>query len=267
MPKFSRPELTQHYEIDGSGPPLLLLGGMMSDSATWGPLVPLLIDAFTVIRPDNRTTGRTTPWDARATVADMVSDAIALMAYLGHARFHVAGHSMGGLMALEIAGLAPEQVASASVLASGRVRVPRTMAVFDSLLAIRRAPKGEEMWLHALYPWIFRPAFFEDPETASQAMSAALAYPYKQSADGMALQIEALRGFRPQSNPADLTCPVFVAYAGEDLLIPPSAARASFQAIPNLTEVTIAQAGHSIVWDAPDAVAEHLRCFLNDHPL
>jgi pimeloyl-ACP methyl ester carboxylesterase len=267
MPDFIRPELSQHYEVDGDGPPLLLLAGLLSDSATWAPLVALLKDRFTVIRPDNRTTGRTAPWDAPVSVAAMAQDAIALMAHLGHAKFHVAGHSMGGLMALEIAGLVPQHVATAGVLASGRYRVPRTMAVFDALLAIRRAPHGEEMWLRGLYPWMFRPGFFEDPDNVPQAIAAALAYPHAQTADAMALQIEALRSFRPQTNVAELGCPIFVAYAGQDLLIPPDVARAGFQAIPDLTEVTIEDAGHSIVWDAPEELAGHMRNFLNAHPI
>ena len=267
MPEFSRPELTQYYEVDGKGPPLLLLGGMLSDSATWGPLLPLMTKDFTVIRPDNRTTGRTMPWDATVSVAEMAADAIALMHHLGHDRFHVAGHSMGGLMALEIAGLVPDLVASAGVFASGRYRVPRTMAVFDALLTIRRAPMGEEMWLRGLYPWIFQPGFFDDADNVAQALAASLAYPYAQTADAMALQIEALRSFRPQCDPAGLKCPVFVAYAGQDILIPPEVARAGFQVIPDLTEVTIENAGHSIVWDAPKELAGHLHRFLAAHPI
>ena len=267
MPDLALPDVSLHYEVDGSGPPLMLLAGLLSDNATWGPLVQQLQNHFTVIRPDNRTTGRTAQFDAPVSVAAMAQDAIALMNHLGHEKFHVAGHSMGGLMALEIAGMVPDHVVSASVLASGRFRVPRTMAVFDALLAIRRGSEGERMWLRGLYPWIFRPGFFDTPRNISMAMEASLAYPYAQTADGMALQIEALRSFRPQTNVAELKCPVFVAYAGHDLLIPPDVARGGFQTIPDLTEVTIEDAGHSIAWDAPEELAGHMKAFLDQHAI
>lgn len=265
MPDLQLSDISLHYEIDGAGPPLLLHAGMLSDSATWAPLVPLLTPHFTVIRHDNRTTGRTTPVDAPNSAALMAQDALALMDHLGHDRFAVAGHSMGGLMALELAALAPDRVTHASVLASGRVRMPRTMAVFDALQAIRRAPNGEELWLRALYPWIFGQAFFEDSQNVETALEAALAYPFAQTAEGMAHQIEMFRAFRPQANVSGITCPVLVLYAGQDLLVPPALARPSFATIPTLTEATIDHAGHSIVWDAPQEVAAHLVGFLTSN--
>lgn len=262
MPDLPLGDITLHYEIEGSGPPLLLHAGMLSDSASWGPLVPLLSGHFTVIRPDNRSTGRTIPVDAANSAALMARDVLRLMDHLGHARFAIAGHSMGGLMAMELAGLAPERVARACVLASGRVRMPRTVAVFDALMAIRRAPKGEEMWLRALYPWIFGQHFFENPQNVEMAVEASMAYPFAQTPEGMARQIEMFRAFRGTTQPGDIACPVLVLYAGQDLLVPPALAKPGFQAIADLTEITIEDAGHSIVWDAPTEVAQHLLAFL-----
>ena len=262
MPDFKRPDVSLHYEIDGSGPPLLLLAGMLSDSATWAGFAPLLTDQFTVIRPDNRTTGRTTPWDAKTSMELMAQDALALMDHLDLGPFHVAGHSMGGLLAMDLATLAPEKVSTVGVFASGRVRLPRTLAAFRSLLAVRRAPKGEELWLRALYSWIFGPAFFEDPQNAETALTAALNYPYVQSVDAMAHQIDAFSVLRPVAKPELITCPTLVAYAGQDILVPPEQAQPSFQGIANLTEITIPDAGHSIVWDAPEELAHLLLGFL-----
>jgi len=267
MPDLALNDLSLHYEVEGNGPPLVLLAGMLSDSAAWTPLVPLLRNSFTLIRPDNRSTGRTTPKDAPATMDLMVRDVIALMDHLGHARFHVAGHSMGGLMTLEIAGLFADRVASATVMASGRVRSPRTTAVFDSLLAIRRMPMGEETWLRALYPWIFGPAFFTDPGNAEAALKAALAYPYAQSPDAMAHQIDAFKLFRPEASLSDITCPALILYGAQDILVPPALAKPGFDGIVKKTEFTVENAGHSIIWDAPGDVASRLLDFLSEHPI
>lgn len=267
MPDLALNDLSLHYEVEGTGPPLVLLAGMLSDNATWTPLVPLLSDDFTVIRPDNRTTGRTTPQDAPATMDYMVRDVIALMDHLGHARFHVAGHSMGGLMTLEIAGLFADRVASATVMASGRVRSPRTTAVFDALLAIRRMPNGEEAWLRALYPWIFEPGFFTQTANVDAALEAAQAYPFAQTADAMAHQIDAFSRFRPESSLSQITCPTLILYAAQDILVPPALARPGFEGIAQKTEVTVENAGHSIAWDAPADVSSTLLDFLSAHPI
>ncbi len=267
MPELARDDITLHYEVDGDGPPLLLLAGMLSDSASWGALAPLLTPHYTVIRPDNRTTGRTTPWEAEVSVAHMARDAQALMRHLGIDRYHLAGHSMGGLMAMELSGLEGDVIASLTILASAPVRVPRTMAVFDTLLAIRKSEGDQSLWLRALYPWIFRPAFFADPQNMQLALDAALSYPYAQSTDAMAHQIEALRGFRPATRPADITCPTQVIFAADDLLIPEAAAREAFSAIPGIQQHTIPDAGHSIHWDAPKSVAERLLGFIDNNPI
>lgn len=267
MPELSLKDVTLHYEIEGDGPPLLLLAGMMGDSASWGALAPLLTPHFTVIRPDNRTTGRTIPWNAPVSVHRMAQDAQALMQHLRHSSYHVAGHSMGGLMAMELAGLAGGALASLSILASAPVRVPRTAAVFDTLLKIRQSAAGEELWLRALYPWIFQPDFFNDAKNTENALKAALGYPHAQTADAMAHQIEALRSFRPTVRPADLACPTQTLFAEHDLLIPEPAGRTVFEAVPDITQHSVAGAGHSLHWDAPQAVADHLRSFIAQHPI
>lgn len=266
MPDLKLPDVSLHYEIGGDGPPLILLAGMLADSATWLPLVPLLEPHFTVIRPDNRTTGRTAPWDAPVSVGQMADDVLALIDHLGHDRVDIAGHSMGGLMGMEVAGLAgPDRVRSLTILASAPVRIPRGMAVFEALLAIRRSgPKGEELWLRALYPWIFRPSFFALPANVPTAIAAALDYPHAQSVDAMALQLQALAGFRPRVRPGDIACPVQTVFAGHDVLIPNAAAREAFAAIPNVQQHVIEDAGHSIFWDAPEAVAERILGFVAD---
>ena len=267
MPKLDRSDISLHYEVTGDGPPILLLAGMLSDSASWGPLVPLLEPNFTVIRPDNRTTGRTTPWDASVTVQHMAQDAAALMEHLGHDRFHVAGHSMGGLMATEVAGLIPHGVQTLTILASAPVRVPRTMAVFDTLREIRHAPDGERLWLLALYPWIFRPAFFADPSNTDIALQAALNYPHAQSLSAMAHQIEALRGYRPTARLNEIRCSTKIVFAEHDLLIPESLGREAYAHIASVEQVTLPDAGHSIHWDAPDSVADHVIEFVGQNPI
>ena len=266
MPDLPLSDVTLHYETGGDGQPLLLLAGMLSDSASWGPIIAPLQARHTVIRPDNRTTGRTTPWNAPVSVGQMARDAQSLMDALGYDMFHVVGHSMGGLMAMELAGLVSPRIASLTILASAPVRVPLTMAVFDTLRDIRGSADGETLWLKALYPWMFGPAFFANPENTQVALDAALAYPHAQTLPAMAHQIEALRSFKPETRPSDITCPTQVLFAEHDLLIPEGQARKVFSAIPSVSQSTIADAGHSIHWDAPDAVTKHILDFTGSHP-
>ena len=87
----------------GKGTPLVLVHGFPLDGSIWDEVVPLLTDEFDVIVPDLRGFGRSTTLDAPYTVTDMAGDIAALLAHLGLDEAMLAGHSMGGYVALAFA--------------------------------------------------------------------------------------------------------------------------------------------------------------------
>ena len=258
MPVFEHSGIGQQYEYSGTGPPLLMIAGMMSDSASWAPLVPLLEPHFTLIRPDNRTTGRTVPWDAPASVDLFAADCAALLGHLGTGPAHVIGHSLGGMIGMRLARAHPDSVRSLTLAAAAPVRLERNVALFKTLLDIRRSNAAPDVWLHALFPWLFAPALYEITGAVAQAAVAARAYPFAQSAQAMAHQITALEGYIPESI-TDIVHPVQALLAQGDLLLPSALAQPALGHTPTHL---IPNAGHSIHWDAPDGVAEHLRRFI-----
>jgi pimeloyl-ACP methyl ester carboxylesterase len=264
MPSLSLPEVTLHYEIGGSGPPLLLIAGMASDSASWAPLVPRLEQGFTVIRPDNRSTGRTVPGDAPASVAIWAQDAVALLDHLGIPSAQVIGHSLGGIIALQMAVTAPHRVSRLALLASAPLRLPRNEALFALLVALRAPGLPPDLWLRAFLPWLFHPRFFEDPAVQDSAIAQSLAYPHAQTAPAMAHQARALAEFEPHLLLAGPKVPVLALLSQDDLLIPAQAAGAALAAFADLRMVMLSGAGHSLHWDAPGMVLEHVLPFLHE---
>ncbi|WP_299286885.1 alpha/beta fold hydrolase [uncultured Tateyamaria sp.] len=263
MPKLDRGDISLHYEVTGNGPPLLMLAGFMSDHASWTPLVPLLRDHFTCVQIDNRTTGQTAPWDAPVSIGHMCKDAVALMDALEHERFHVVGHSMGGIIALHMAQEIPARLASTHIAASAPIRLPRNTALFANLIAIRRSNATPDTWLRALFPWLFNPRVYHDPGAVDRAVADSLAYPHAQSADAMEHQLTALRGF-DGTDLASPTCPTQVLLGALDLIVPPDHVLAVLSHLPHHI---IEGAGHSIHWDAPEIVADHVRAYAAKHPI
>lgn len=85
----------------GDGPPVILVGGALSDRAAAGPLAALLAGEFTAVAYDRR--GRGDSDDAPAYAVEReVEDIAALVEYAGGAAF-VFGHSSGAVLALEAA--------------------------------------------------------------------------------------------------------------------------------------------------------------------
>src|SRR4029079_3046454 len=101
-----------HYHRDGSGPPLLLVQGVGLIGRGWQPQVDGLRDRFTIITFDNRGIGSSTAGPGPLSIEVMARDALAIADAEGLTRFHLAGHSMGGVIAQQIALAAPERVIS-----------------------------------------------------------------------------------------------------------------------------------------------------------
>ncbi len=104
------------YDEAGSGPALLLLHGGLGDSELWEPVVPFLAERFRVIRTDLRFFGRSTgpaaPWSWH-------DDAIGILDALGVERAALAGLSLGGRLATEIALANPERISALALVAPG----------------------------------------------------------------------------------------------------------------------------------------------------
>jgi 2-hydroxymuconate-semialdehyde hydrolase len=98
----------------GSGPPVLLLHGSgpgTTASGAWRSTCAALAERFHLVTPDQAGFGRTqTPAGRRADRALWTEQAIALMDLLGHSRYAIVGHSMGGAVALSTAAARPDAV-------------------------------------------------------------------------------------------------------------------------------------------------------------
>ena len=264
MPVLALPDVTMHYEIEGSGPPLMLIAGTASDSASWGPLVEPLAQCFTLIRPDNRSTGRTSPVDAPLSLDLWAEDALALIDHLGLGAVAVVGHSLGGMIAMRMAAVSPGHVARLGLMASAPVSKSRNAALFDVLLRLRAEGQPPDLWLRAFLPWLFHPRFFDIPDQLEAAIEQSLAYPHAQSAQAMGRQIAAIGEFDAGQWLAKVKCPTLALIGESDLLIPADAIRTALAPIPDLSFATIPEAGHSLHWDAPEAVLAALIPFLSE---
>ena len=103
-----------HYEVYGSGPPLLVINGAFGqDSTGYDTLARLLAGAHQVVLFDRRGTGRSPIADMRnedVSFALMAADIEAIRNALGHTQWSVLGHSFGGMLASYYVTEHPERV-------------------------------------------------------------------------------------------------------------------------------------------------------------
>jgi aminoacrylate hydrolase len=137
---------------------------------------------------------------------------------------------------------------------------PKIRALFDELLRVYETGPPQ-VYFRLLYQWLFSESFFADTANVAAAAEASTAYPYRQSPADFARQVDALER-PPLIDRAAIRCPVLALAAGRDLLGPPEAVRALHAAIPDYRVEVIADAAHSIHWEATEAVAEKVLAFL-----
>ena len=108
--------LTWHVQVIGEGPVVLLLHGTGASSHSFGELVKILANAFTVVVPDLPGHGFTElPPASRLSLPEMAADLAALLEALDLEPVVVAGHSAGAAILIEMCldGLiSPETVIS-----------------------------------------------------------------------------------------------------------------------------------------------------------
>ena len=94
----------------GSGPPILLLHGWPETWWEWHHVMPGLAEHFSVVAMDLRGAGFSDcPLDGYDK-ATMARDAHEVMVALGHERYAVCGHDIGGMVALPQAAIYREAV-------------------------------------------------------------------------------------------------------------------------------------------------------------
>ena len=116
--------LTSRVLFTGSddGIPVLFIHGNFSSATWWEETMLQLPPRYRGIAPDQRGYDGADPdarIDATRGMGDFVDDALALMDYLGHDRFHLVGNSLGGLVVWWMMADAPERLVSATLAGPG----------------------------------------------------------------------------------------------------------------------------------------------------
>lgn len=104
------------YRRAGRGPAVLWIQGAGTVGEAWRPQIDGLSDRVCSVWFDNRGMGDSQLHSGTLSIEGMAADALAIMDAEGIGRFHVVGHSMGGLIAQEVALLARHRVVSLSLL-------------------------------------------------------------------------------------------------------------------------------------------------------
>ncbi len=179
-------------------------------------------------------------------------------------KFALAGHSMGGRVALEVMRLAPERVTHLALLDTGCHALPtgeaaakeRTMRLgFLSLAQDKGVAAMARSWV--------RNMVHPDRLADAPLINSIVTMFARKPVEIYAAQIKALLA-RPEAFPllAQIRCPALVLCGNEDANSPPVANREMAEAIPGAQLEIIPQCGHMSLQERPDVVNAALKALL-----
>ncbi len=253
------------YDVAGDSddiPVLLIMGFGMSGQA-WRPQVNGLTPHRKVAIYDNRGIGETETSKHPYGFADLARDARALLDHLGWEQAHVAGVSMGGMIAQHLALAAPERIKSLILIAThpgGSVR--HTVPTRRGLRLFLRAntSRGDARF-EALRHLLYTPEYLEQADPHADFGDDAMER-FAVPADRTTLKSQ-LRAILRHDTTRDLhrldSIPTLVVRPAADLLVPPRNSDRLHRLIPGSRMFSIANAGHGVTHQCADEVNEQMR--------
>jgi pimeloyl-ACP methyl ester carboxylesterase len=262
MPKVQANGIDLYYEVEGTGDPLLLIAGFGCDHTIWSPVVSLLAAHYRTVVFDNRGVGQTSSSDTVTSIRQMAEDAAGLLDVLGLIPVHVAGHSMGGLIAQELALAHPERVQALMVLSSCARVDARGKAIIESWGDLPRqvdATTGARLIL----PWIYTNAFYAKPGAVAQVIEQIVTNPFPPRVQGIYSQSRAISACDTMDRLGAIDCPTLVLVGSEDILFPVAFAEQLARGIRGAELVVLEKTGHGLLVESPQAVATAMLAFLS----
>ena len=147
MPHADLDGLRLYYERAGAGDPeLLFVHGWCCDHSAFRPQFEYFARTHAVTALDLRGCGESDCPDGGYTIPDFADDLAGLCAEVGIHKPVVVGHSLGGMIAVELAARHPSVPAALVLDDPGPIDpLPTTVDVFHALAQQLRGPSGEEV--------------------------------------------------------------------------------------------------------------------------
>jgi pimeloyl-ACP methyl ester carboxylesterase len=267
MAILKRPGVDLHYGISGQGSPVLLIQGVGVVGEGWRPQVDALKHRFQTLIFDNRGIGKSIPCTGPVSIEAMAEDARALMDAAGWESAHVIGHSMGGVIAQQLALDWPRLVRSLSLLCTfDRGKDAARLTPWVLWMTLRTRIGTRRMRRRAFLEMICPPAALQTDDTDALAarFGALIGRDLADQPPILMKQLMAMGRHDSYSRLGELRdIPTLVISAEHDRIALPRYSQMLANAIPGARFEFLRDASHGVIIHAPDRINSLLIHFLD----
>jgi 3-oxoadipate enol-lactonase len=250
------PVVDLHHRVEGphDAPALVLLHAIGTSLRMWAPQAPELSRERRLISVDLRGHGRSPVPPGPYAMDDLARDVVALLDRLDVERASICGLSLGAMVGITMAAIAPERVDR--LIAACVVAVPSSPSAWHD-----RAQRVQAGGTAAISELVVERWGYRDraPSIAAFVLEMLVAT----APDGYAGCCEAIAGMDLRPALPLVTAPTLLLAGSDDPAAPPSVAREMAAAMPSARVTVIDGAAHLVNVEVPDAtteaILEHLR--------
>jgi pimeloyl-ACP methyl ester carboxylesterase len=253
------------FDTLGTGPDVLLIGDVASTRALWDLVRPDLARSHRTIAFDNRDVGESSVAKHAYAFTDLAGDAAAVLDAAGSSNAHIVGHSLGGVIAQELALWAPERCASLSPISSWARNDPYARNCIELMRALAAAVSDDRTLLASLL-WVGAGTTTLEEESLWRKTDDAMLLGPLPSREALVRQWDLALAVDTLDRVAQLRLPVHVVWGNEDRLLPAVLSQTLAAAIPNAIQTSIEGCGHVPMVDRPLTFVTALLRFLERVP-
>jgi (E)-2-((N-methylformamido)methylene)succinate hydrolase len=256
--KAERKGIEINYLSEGSGPPLMLVHGVGADLRSWDAIAERLSRQFRVIRLDLRGHGRSSRIET-CRLEDFLEDVSLVLDTLGVEKTHLAGFSLGGMIAQAFVLAHPKRIGKVAFISAVAGRTPEERAgVMARARKVREegiasvATAADDRW----FTEGFRRAH---PETVRQRLEELMANDHRSYC--AAYSVFAGGDLGPRLG--EIRHPTLIVTGEHDVGSNTRMARFMHESIGGSELHILPGLKHSVLLEAPEAIAQLLLDFLS----